>query len=97
MAKALKRINVSRIPELLRIAERVDATGEGCVLMRDDKDLAVVLPAASTTNRKVGGARTKKDLEAFLSAAGSWSDFDTDQLVADIYESRRSSRSPVDL
>jgi len=38
------------------------------------------------------------DIDAFLSAAGTWRDVDTDALVRDIVESRRlSSRPPVEL
>lgn len=40
---------------------------------------------------------TDEDDEAFLSAAGGWSDVDIDEFLKDIYESRRSSRPPVDL
>ncbi len=42
--------------------------------------------------------RTKADYEAFLAAAGSWSDVDTDELKKHIYESRAiSTRPPVEL
>lgn len=37
------------------------------------------------------------DDSAFLSAAGGWSDVDTDAFLDMIYESRKSSRPPVEL
>ncbi len=40
---------------------------------------------------------TAEDDAAFLSAAGSWADVDVDEFLKDIYESRQSSRPPVDL
>lgn len=48
---------------------------------------------------KANATRTTKtlaDYEAFRSAAGSWSDVDTDTFIKNVYESRRnSSRPPV--
>ena len=40
---------------------------------------------------------TDEDDQAFLSAAGGWSDVNIDEFLQDIYESRRSSRPPVEL
>jgi hypothetical protein len=43
-------------------------------------------------------AETEADYEAFRSAAGRWSNIDTDKLIEDIYESRTISlRPPVEL
>ena len=97
MARELRPIDVSSIPELLRIAEEVGKSGEARVLRSDDKDLAVVVPVARAARPSARRRRTKADIEAFRSAAGSWKDVDTDKLLADIYEGRRSSRPPVDL
>jgi hypothetical protein len=96
MKRALRTIDVSKFPDLLRIVEEVGMTGEARVLRRGHEDLAVVMPIARLAKR----ARRDKsaaDFAAFKSAAGSWSDVDTDKLVEDIYESRRSSRPPVEL
>jgi hypothetical protein len=97
MARELRSIDVSQIPELLRIAEEVGSSGEARILRRDDEDLAVVLPMARVPRRRSRGTKTKDDMQAFRASAGSWSDVDTDKLVADIYESRSSSRTPVNL
>jgi hypothetical protein len=96
MTKELRPIDVSKVPELLRIAEEVGSTGEPRVLRRDHEDLAVVMPIARPA-RRGRKAKSAADLAAFKAAAGSWSDVDTDKLVDGIYESRRSSRPPVDL
>jgi len=40
---------------------------------------------------------SKEEDEAFLSAAGSWSDVDIDEFLQEIHESRSSSRPPVDV
>jgi hypothetical protein len=96
VAKNLQHIDVANLPELLRIAEEVESTGEPRVLRRDQEDLAIVMPIARPI-RKSRRGKSARDIAAFKSAAGSWSDIDTDRLVESIYESRRSSRAPVDL
>ena len=97
--RALKPINISNVPELLRIAEEVRSTNEPRLLRRDNEDLAILIPAARGMKRRAPRVRTKADYEAFRSSAGSWKGIvDTDKLIKDIYESRRrSSRPPVEL
>jgi hypothetical protein len=96
MVKERKAVDISHLPELLRLAEKVQATNEPYVLRREGEEIAAVVPLKRT--RRKGKAKTEADYEAFRSAAGSWSDIDTDKLIEDIYESRRiSSRPPVEL
>ena len=97
--KELKVIDISNTPELLRLVEELIKGDEPRVLRRDSEDLAVLTPVKNLPKRRAKRARTKADHEAFLSSAGSWKGIvDTDNLVADIYESRRrSSRPPVEL
>jgi len=96
MAKELKAIDISNVPELLRIAEEVRASNEPRILRRENEDLAILTPTKRP--RRSARAKTQADYEAFRSAAGSWKVVDADQLIADIYESRRlSSRPPVEL
>ncbi|MBI4318267.1 MAG: hypothetical protein HY675_07245 [Chloroflexi bacterium] len=96
--RALKPINISNVPELLRIAEEVRSSNTPRLLKRDNEDLAVLVPAARYARRLVPRRRRKPNYEAFKSAAGGWKDVDTDKLVADIYADRRTSdRLPVEL
>jgi len=98
MARARKTIDISDLPELLRIVEEVRASEEPYVLQRENEDVAVLMPVAPAGKRRRKRERTQADYEAFLSAAGSWKDVDVDAFIADIYESRRrSSRPPVKL
>jgi hypothetical protein len=96
MATEVKAIDVSNVPELLKLAEEVRTSGEPRLLRRDGEDLAILRPA-----RKRGSKRTKKlsDHEAFLSSAGGWKGLlDPDKFLADIYERRRhTTRTPVEL
>ena len=99
MSKKLKPIDISNVPELLRLVEEVRKNAEPRLLRRDSEDLAILTPVMPARKRVTRRAKTKEDYEAFLSSAGSWKGLvDTDKLVADIYESRRlSSRPPVEL
>jgi hypothetical protein len=97
---ASEPIDVSNMPELRRLAKQVNETGEPRVLRDDDGELAVITPIASKRKRKGRNTlppKTEEQLAAFRSAAGSWKGFDVDKFLEDMYESRKSSRPPVDL
>lgn len=92
----LKPIDITNIPELIRLAEEVQATNEARVLRRADQDIAVVSPLGSkrTSKRTI----SKADGEAFFSAAGSWKDLiDGEAFKAEVRAARGSNRSPVTL
>jgi hypothetical protein len=94
VANEVKAIDITNVPELLRLAEEVRTTGEPRLLRLNGEDLAIVRP----TRKRARRSPSKADYEAFLSSAGSWKDVDTDEFVAAVYESRsRSSRPPVEL
>jgi hypothetical protein len=98
MADHAKSIDISDVPDVLKLAEEVSRAGEPRVLRRNGEDLAVVLPLPSPEKRRGGRALSEADYEAFRSAAGGWQDIDTDRLIENIYESRRiSTRPPVEL
>jgi hypothetical protein len=96
MAKEMDYIDISSIPDLLRIAEEVRITKKPHVLRRDNEDLAVLTPITPARHK---AKRTKADYDAFLAAAGGWKGLvDTDKLIEDIYESRAlSTKSRVEL
>jgi hypothetical protein len=52
MAKEPKRIDISRIPELLSMAQEVRATNEPAVLQQESEDLALLSPVRPTTRSK---------------------------------------------
>lgn len=97
MSRRFRPIDVADFPELRRIADEVQQTGEPRLLQRDGEDLAVIVPIAEA-RRSARRPKTEADHQAFLSAAGGWADLDTDKLVADIYaDRRRSNRPPIEL
>ena len=91
-------IDISDVPDLLRLVEEVRTTRRPHILRKNSEDLAVLMPVTSARHRNKR-ARTRADYEAFRTAAGGWKGLvDTDKLIADIYESRRiSTRPPVEL
>lgn len=99
MQSELKHIDISNVPELMRIVEEMLANRQPRILSRDDEDVAILMPVASTPERPTEQEKSESDYEAFLSAAGSWNGLiDPDKLIADIYESRRlSTKPPIEL
>ncbi len=92
MAKALKRISLDDFSNNLdRIFERVISEGESIVIERGEGELVALSPVPSSS------PKTEEDWEVFRAAAGSWADMDTDAFLKDVYESRNSSRPPVEL
>ncbi len=52
MAKELKSLDITDTPELLRLAEEVQATGKPQVLVRESEELAVLMPVPKKRSRK---------------------------------------------
>jgi hypothetical protein len=106
VGKELRSIDISNVPDLVRIAEEVRRTGEPRLLRRDSEDVALLMPVAARPVRARSAvarrppspeevARSRTGIEA---AAGSWKDVDADALKAYIRERRdASSRPPVRL
>ena len=44
MQREMKHIDISNVPELLRIAEEVQSTRQPRILTRDSEDVAVLIP-----------------------------------------------------
>jgi hypothetical protein len=90
-------LDITRIPEVLRIAERVRASGEPVVLRAGDEDIAVLTPVARKV-RHGRRPRTAAEQEIALSAFGGWKgNIDGEHLKEQIREARGSDRPVVDL
>jgi len=95
MAKEMRSIDISGVPDLVKIAEEVRMTGKPRILRRNGEEMAMVIPISLTRRHKATQNRTKSDYDAFLSAAGGWKGLvDADKLIEDIYESRALSTKP---
>ena len=95
----LTPIDITNMPELVKIAEEVDATKTPRELRRENKPVALITPVTGAKKAKKQKAKTKADYEAFKSAAGSWKGLiDVEQFKKVISESRKiSTRPPVKL
>jgi hypothetical protein len=88
-------IDIRHAPPLAELVEEVRATGTPRHIVRDDEEVAILIPVRPARRR--GRTPSQADYEAFLASAGSWRDEDTDTFIEHIYESRHSSRPPVEL
>ena len=61
MAKEPKHIDVSSIPELLKLAQEVRSTNEPAVLQQEREDLAMLTPIKPVAKRRVRGKPTSGD------------------------------------
>jgi hypothetical protein len=96
MAETLNRISFDEFAEnLAHIFERVIREGEPVVIETGAGELVAIKPAAHAKPRR--RRKIKEDDEAFLSAAGGWADVDIDAFLKNVYESRQSSRPPIEL
>lgn len=101
MARELRPLDIDDMPELSRIADEVEKTGEARILRRGNQDLGVVImrsPVTRARKRRPASKRvTEEDIAAFRSSAGSWKDVDIEAFKAYIYEGRQSSKPPLNL
>ena len=97
MTNEVTPIDITSMPDVARLAEEVRTTRRPRLLRRNNEDVALLVPTTPAAPHRRRKATPAADDAAFLASAGSWQDVDTDALLTDIYESRRSSRPPVDL
>src|SRR5437867_11082222 len=99
VVREARPIDISDVPELLRLAEEVRKTRAPRLLRRDGEDVAVLVPVVPTRPRRTARLKTEADDDAFLSSLGSWKGIvDTEKLKKDIHESRRiAGRPPIRL
>jgi len=99
MRREQKALDVSASPDLLKLAEEVSRSGMPRKLRRNGETLAIIAPFSDKRLRRLKKRDlTAQDIADFESAAGSWADVDTDQLLADIYAHREMSyRPPLEL
>src|SRR6187402_350039 len=72
MVRELAPIDIREVPELARLVDEVRAAGKPRRIVRDDEEIAVLLPAPRRRRRR--DPPTEADLAAFRAAAGSWKD-----------------------
>jgi hypothetical protein len=86
-------IDISNMPDLMRLVKDVEATKKPRKLVRNNKAVAVLMPTTTSPAPKKKRTKTKADYEAFRAAFGSWSDVDTEVLLKNIYTDRRQTNT----
>jgi hypothetical protein len=91
-------IDITNMPDLVRIAEEVEASKKPRELKRENKPIALITPIVQTKPQRKRG-KTTFDPEAFKATAGILKGLiDAEQLKKDIYESRGLiTRPPIKL
>ena len=96
MSNQIRHLDVSKHPDLLRLAEEVARSGDTVVLEKGSKQLATLAPVGLPA-RWQPKIPTREEIEISKSSAGSWSDVNIDEFMKYVYEGRQSSKPPVDL
>jgi hypothetical protein len=78
MVNRPRPIDVSDSPEVLRLAEEVEATNEPRLLRRGDRALALIVPLPEESTPP----RPNEESSADGSAAGGWEQMDTEEPLA---------------
>lgn len=93
--------DITGMAELEWLADEVRASGTSCVLKRGDEEIAVLAPVTTHHRPRADQARrvhafkpTSEQLEAPYASAGTWSDVDTERLIADVYADRERNLAP---
>ena len=81
-------IDITNIPELVRIAEEVEATNKPRVLKRDNTPIAILTPVT----KKQSSQAKSKAMKETLALAGAWGDRDWNEVEADLDRIRHSSK-----
>jgi len=94
----LTPIDITHMPDLVRIAEEVQATKTPRELKRENKPIALITPIGETKQHRKRG-KTPFDPDAFKATAGILKGLiDAEQLKKDIHESRGlMTRPPIKL
>ena len=81
-------IDITNMPDLVRIAEEVEATNKPRVLKRDNTPIAILTPVKKNHANQ---AKSKAVQEA-LALAGAWRDLPSDQMEEELDSIRHSSK-----
>jgi hypothetical protein len=95
MVQEAERIDISNIPELVRLAEEVARTRKPRLLTRGEEEVALLSPARSRRRRKAKPV-TNADIEVAMAA--SWVGLvDPEKLKRVLDEARGDDRPPLKL
>jgi hypothetical protein len=82
-------IDISNMPDLVRLAEEVEVTKKPRILKRHKKTVAILMPVEPATHPK-----KQQAIKETLALAGSWSDLDWNEMLATLDRIRHESKPP---
>ena len=85
-------IEISNNPELLRLAEEVEATKKPRLLKRDNIPVALLTPV----KKKQTSLAKSKTIQETLALAGAWGDRDWNVVEAELERRSRNGKDEVD-
>src|SRR5947199_7989978 len=81
-------IDISNMPELVRIAEEVEATNKPRILKRNNTPIAILMPV----KKKQSSQAKSKAIKEALSLAGAWGERNWNEVEAELDRIRHSSK-----
>ncbi len=81
-------IDITNMPDVVRIAEEVKPTNKPRVLKRDNTPLAILTPV----KKKQSAQAKRKAIEETLALAGTWSDLDFEEMLNALDHIRHDSK-----
>jgi hypothetical protein len=84
----LTPFDITHMPDLVRIAEEVEATNQPRVLKRDNTPLAILTPVKKNHSSQA----KSKAVKAALALAGAWADLPSDRMEEELDRIRHSSK-----
>ncbi len=81
-------IDITNMPDLVRLAEEVEATNKPRVLKRDNTPLAILTPV----NKKQTDLAKSKAMKEALALAGAWKDLPSDKMEEELDRIRHASK-----
>jgi hypothetical protein len=80
-------IDISNMPDLIRLTEEVELTKKPRILKRHKKTVAILIPVESASSPK-----KQQAIEETLALAGSWSDLDWNEVEQALDRIRHESK-----
>jgi hypothetical protein len=81
-------LDITNMPDLVRIAEEVEATNKPRVLKRDNTPIAILTPVT----KKQSSQAKSKAIKETLALAGAWSDLDFEKMLNALDHIRHDSK-----
>ena len=88
-------VDISGMPDVIRLVEEAAQSDRPLVLRRGEKIVATMQPTTPDSDTE---ELTESQIQALRSAAGAWTDFDSEAFLERVYSERDTSdRPPVTL